>query len=153
MGAALAAAADLAELHAADVDEAAVRCARQNLAAAGGRVYAGDLFEALPGRLCGRINVLIANVPYVPTGEIALLPAEARLHEARVALDGGSDGLDVLRRVASGAAKWLAPGGHVLIETSERQSPAAVAIFTEYSLTPRLATSQEHGATVIIGTA
>ena len=126
MGLALAAAADVSELHAADIDEVAVRCARRNLEPAGGVVYAGDLFGALPERLRGRIDTLIANVPYVPSGEIALLPAEARLHEARVALDGGGDGLDVLRRVVAGAPQWLAPGGHLLIETSERQAPAAV---------------------------
>ena len=99
MGAALAAAWAGLELHAADIDPAAVRCARRNLAAAGGQVYEGDLYEPLPAALRGRVDVLVANVPYVPTEEIGLLPPEARLHEPRVALDGGADGLDVLRRV------------------------------------------------------
>ena len=102
LGAALAAVLDQAELHAADIDPAAVRCARRNVAAAGGRVYQGDLFQPLPAALRGRVDILLANVPYVPTGDIGLLPAEARLHEARLALDGGPDGLDVLRRVARG---------------------------------------------------
>src|SRR5215467_6428930 len=122
---AVAAALDPVELHAADVDPAAVACARRNLAAAGGRVYQGDLYEPLPAALHGRVGLLAANVPYIPTGEIGLLPAEARRHEPRVALDGGQDGLGVLRRVAAAAPRWLAPGGHLLTETSERQAPHA----------------------------
>ncbi|GHB39620.1 methylase [Streptomyces viridiviolaceus] len=151
VGAALAAALGRPEVHAADVDPAAVRCARGNLAAAGGLVHTGDLFEALPGALRGRVDILAANVPYVPTDEVALLPAEARDHEPLVALDGGPDGLDVLRRVAAEAPGWLAPGGCVLVETSERQAPAAVAAFARSGLTTRLAVSEELYAHVVIG--
>jgi release factor glutamine methyltransferase len=151
LGAALAARVRLGELHATDIDPVAVRCAAGNIAAAGGLAYLGDLYEPLPRALRGRVDVLLANVPYVPTGEVALLPAEARLHEARVALDGGADGLDVARRVAAGAPGWLAPGGHLLIEASERQAPAAVAAFAEVGLAARLATSDEFAATVVIG--
>ncbi|MEU7405804.1 MULTISPECIES: putative protein N(5)-glutamine methyltransferase [Streptomyces] len=151
VGAALGAALDRPEVHAADVDPAAVRCARGNLADAGGLVYAGDLFEALPDALRGRVDILAANVPYVPTGEVALLPAEAREHEPLVALDGGADGLDVLRRVAAEAPDWLAPGGCLLVETSERQAPAAVAAFTRAGLTTRLAVCEELYAHVVIG--
>ncbi len=111
LGAALAAAAGRpVDLHAADIDPAAVRCARRNVGPAGGQVHQGDLDGALPAGLRGRVGVLLANVPYVPTGDVALLPAEAREHEARLALDGGPDGLDVLRRVAAVAPAWLAPG-------------------------------------------
>ncbi len=92
------------ELHAADLDPAAVACARRNVEPAGGHVYAGDLFSALPDSLRGRIGVLICNAPYVPTAEIAFMPAEARDHEALMALDGGADGLAILRRAAAGAA-------------------------------------------------
>ncbi|MFE5600778.1 putative protein N(5)-glutamine methyltransferase [Streptomyces coelicoflavus] len=151
VGAALAAALDRPEVHAADVDPAAVHCARGNLADAGGRVYAGDLFDALPDTLRGRVDILAANVPYVPTGEVGLLPAEARDHEPLVALDGGSDGLDVLRRVAAAAPDWLAPGGCLLVETSERQAAAAVDAFTRAGLTPRLAVCEDLYAHVVIG--
>ncbi|MFD4258146.1 putative protein N(5)-glutamine methyltransferase [Streptomyces sp. NPDC058534] len=151
VGAALAAALDRPEVHAADVDPAAVRCARGNLADADGRVYAGDLFDALPEALRGRVDILAANVPYVPTGEVALLPAEARDHEPLVALDGGADGLDVLRRVAAEAPGWLAPGGCLLVETSEAQAPAAVAAFTRAGLTTRVAVSEELYAHVVTG--
>lgn len=151
LGVALAAAVPLAELHAVDIDPVAVRCAAGNLAE-GGTVYLGDLYEPLPASLRGFVDVVIANVPYVPSDEVALLPAEARLHEARVALDGGADGLGVLRRVAAGAPAWLRPGGHLLIETSERQVPLATAAFAEHGLRPRAASSAELGSTVIIGT-
>jgi len=152
VGAAIAAALGRAELHAADIDPAAVACARRNLAAAGGRVYAGDLYQPLPATLRGRVDVLAANVPYVPTEEVGLLPPEARTHEPLLALDGGTDGLDVLRRVAAAAPRWLAPGGHLLTEISERQAQRAAAAVAASGLTPRVAGSDERNATVIIGT-
>ncbi|MDL4777387.1 MULTISPECIES: putative protein N(5)-glutamine methyltransferase [Thermomonosporaceae] len=151
LGLALAEAADLAELHAADIAPAAVRCARRNLGDRG-RVYEGDLFDPLPASLRGRVDILLANVPYVPTGELGLLPSEAREHEARTALDGGADGLAVLRRVTAAAVAWLAPGGHLLFETSERQVPRAAQIVAGDGLVPRVATCEELYATVVIGT-
>ncbi|WP_328847037.1 putative protein N(5)-glutamine methyltransferase [Streptomyces sp. NBC_00258] len=150
VGAALAAALPGVELHAADVDPAAVRCARRNVGR-GAHVHEGDLFEALPHGLRGRIGILAANVPYVPTGEVGLLPPEARDHEPLVALDGGGDGLDVLRRVAVEAPRWLAPGGSLLVETSERQTGLAVEIFAGAGLIPRLEVSEELYANVVIG--
>ncbi|MFD4629041.1 putative protein N(5)-glutamine methyltransferase [Streptomyces sp. NPDC058284] len=150
LGVALADRLDEVELYASDVDAAAVRCARRNVTAAGGEVYEGDLFDPLPTGLKGRVDVLLSNVPYVPTVEIELLPAEAREYEARVALDGGADGLDVLRRVVAGAAEWLAPGGVLLFETSERQADAAVAAVTGAGLRARVATDDELDATVIV---
>jgi release factor glutamine methyltransferase len=148
IGAALAAAVDRAELHAVDIDPAAVRCARRNVP---GHVYQGDLYQPLPASLSGRVGLVVANVPYVPTGEIGFLPPEARAHEPLVALDGGPDGLDVLRRVAAGAPEWLAPGGHLLIETSERQAPLAAAAFAASGLTVEVASSADLNATVVIG--
>ncbi|MFC7304828.1 putative protein N(5)-glutamine methyltransferase [Streptomyces monticola] len=139
------------ELHAADIDPVAVACARGNLAAAGGRVYESDLYAALPRELLGRVGLLVANAPYVPTDAIALLPPEARDHEPLVALDGGADGLDVQRRVAEGAARWLTPGGQLLIETSERQAARTVAAVARGGLEPRVAACEELGATVVIG--
>ncbi|SEQ57670.1 putative protein N(5)-glutamine methyltransferase [Lentzea albida] len=133
-----------ATVYAADIDPAAVACARQNLT----NVFEGDLFDALPQHLRGHIDVVVANVPYVPTEDIRFMPPEARDHEARVALDGGEDGLDVLRRVAAQAATWLRPGGTLLSETSERQAPAALAAFTAAGLTAELVTSDDTNAVV-----
>ncbi|RLU86854.1 putative protein N(5)-glutamine methyltransferase [Streptomyces griseocarneus] len=151
VGAALAAALDGIELHAADIDPAAVRCARRNLGPAG-QVYEGDLYEPLPATLRGRVGILVANAPYVPTDAIGLLPPEARDHEPAVALDGGSDGLDVQRRVAASAHRWLAPGGHLLVETSERQAPLTVAAFTAAGLATEVHTCDDLTATVVTGT-
>jgi release factor glutamine methyltransferase len=139
------------ELHSSDLDPAAVACARRNLEPSG-RVYEGDLFDPLPASLLGRVELLLCNTPYVPTEEIAFLPAEARDHEPRLSLDGGPDGLDVQRRVAAEASRWLAPGGHLLVEATERQAPMTAAIFTANGLTVRVATSEELDATVVIGT-
>lgn len=152
LGAALATEVGGITLHAADIDPAAVRCARRNVVPVGGAVHEGDLFAPLPAALRGRIDVLLANVPYVPTEEVGLLPTEARDHEPIVALDGGSDGLAVLRRVAAEAPRWLAPGGHVLVETSERQVVRAMDTLSAHGLAPRRAECEELYATVVVGT-
>ncbi|WP_440072186.1 putative protein N(5)-glutamine methyltransferase [Streptosporangium sp. OZ121] len=152
VGAALVAALSRVESHSVDIDPAAVRCARRNLDAADGLVYEGDLYEPLPATLRGRVDILTANAPYVPTGAIGLLPPEAREHEPRVALDGGADGLEIQRRVTAEAALWLAPGGHLLIETSERQAPQTAEAFARNGLIPRVVESGELDATVVVGT-
>ena len=141
------------ELHAADLDPAAVACARRNVEPVGGRVYVGDLFGALPGDLRGRVDVLICNAPYVPTGDVAFLPAEARDHEPLVALDGGLDGLAVLRRAASGAPSWLAPGGVLLVETSDRQEADMAGAIAAAGLRPVIHTDEDAAATVVTGRA
>lgn len=152
LGAALAATVQPVELHATDIDPAAVRCARSNVAAADGHVYQGDLYEPLPATLRGRVDILLANVPYVPTTEVGLLPPEARLHEPRVALDGGADGLDVLRRVSAAAPRWLARGGHLLFETSEDQASLAADIVGRSGLTATVVSSTADDATVVLAT-
>jgi release factor glutamine methyltransferase len=151
VGTALGAVLDRVELYAADIDPSAVRCARRNVSASG-QVYEGDLYEPLPATLRGRVDVLVANAPYVPTEAIGLLPSEARVHEPQVALDGGADGLDVQRRVAAAAPLWLAPGGHLLVETSERQAPQTVEIFARNGLISQVVSSDKMDATVVIGT-
>jgi release factor glutamine methyltransferase len=139
------------ELYAVDVDPAAVRCARRNVAATGGQVYEGDLYEPLPTTLLGRVDLLVANAPYVPSEEIELMPPEARLHEPLMSLDGGADGLDILRRVITAAPRWLAPSGHLLVESSKRQAPQLVEAIAGTGLIPRVATSDELAATIVIG--
>ncbi|WP_280251204.1 putative protein N(5)-glutamine methyltransferase [Nocardia abscessus] len=138
-------------LAASDIDPVAVECARENLTPLGAPVYEGDLFEALPEELRGCIDILLCNTPYVPSEMIARMPPEARDHEPRTALDGGPDGLDVFRRVAAEAADWLSPGGHLLVESSESQAPLALAVLAEHGLDGLVAESEEHYATVVIG--
>jgi len=139
------------ELHAADVDPVAVGYARLNLEAVGGAAYVGDLWAALPTRLRGRVDVVVANVPYVPTTEVAAMPAEAREHEPRTALDGGGDGLDVLRRVADEALAWLAPRGWLLTETSRGQAGTAAAILAGAGLETEIVA--KHDVRVVAGRA
>lgn len=144
-----------AEVYATDIDPAEIAVARGNLPPVAGeeRVFEGDLFGALPPGLRGRVDVLIANAPYVPTAEIAHLPPEAREHEPIVALDGGADGLDVQRRITASAREWLTPGGSLLIETSVRQSPDTAEAMRAGGLEPRIVRDDELDATVVIGLA
>jgi release factor glutamine methyltransferase len=138
------------ELYASDIDPAEVHCARRNIRPPG-EVFEGDLFQALPSELRWRVDILAVNAPYVPTDEIRLMPPEARLYEAPVALDGGVDGLDIQRRVADEAPNWLAPGGQLLIETSERQASLTAAALERAGLRTRVVHSEEYYATVVIG--
>lgn len=68
-----------------------------------------------------------------------------------MALDGGADGLEVQRRLIASAPAWLAPGGHLLVETGERQALQTVEAFTRSGLVPRVASADELNATVVIG--
>ena len=143
-----------AELHCTDVDPAEVRCARRNVGA-NGSVYEGDLYASLPDTLGGRVELLLANAPYVPSGELRLMPPEAREHEHPVALDGGVDGLAVHRRAIAGAPAWLAPGGRVLIELSAEQAVIAASMMREVGLLAEIVTEEDDDGdetTVVIGT-
>ena len=128
-----------------------MRCARRNLAGVRGRVYLGDLYESLPQSLQRHVDVVVANAPYVPSVQIALLPAEARLHEPRVALDGGDDGLAIQRRIVEGAPQWLRAGGRLLIETSEWQAPTLADVFARSGFATRVCRSPDLDATVVVG--
>jgi release factor glutamine methyltransferase len=153
LAAALAVRLPRAELHAADIDPAQTAYARRNLASFGGRahVHDGDLYDALPQTLRGRVDLLVANTPYVPTAEIATLPTEAREYEPIHSLDGGSDGLAVQRRVAADAGSWLAPGGHLLVEASARQAPHTRAAFAAAGLDAWVSECDDLEATVVLG--
>jgi release factor glutamine methyltransferase len=141
------------ELYVTDIDPAAVRCARRNLCQlpAPADVREGDLYAPLPSSLVGRVDLLLANAPYVPTDAISLMPPEARLYEPQLALDGGSDGLDVLRRIITEATRWLAPNGHLLVETSRGQASATVSALERHGMTGRIVRSDELDATAVIG--
>lgn len=151
VGAGVLAAVPGVELHAGDMDPAAVRWARRNLPVS--RVHRGELFAALPRDLRGRVAVLTCNAPYVPTGAVARMPPEARDHEPRHALDGGADGLAVIRRVVADAGGWLAPGGTLLFEVGDDQVAAAVVLVELAGLRASVARRREIGAIVVLGTA
>ena len=114
-------------------------------------VYQGDLFDPLPVQLRGRLDVIVANAPYVPTGAIGLMPPEARLHEPFVALDGGADGLELHRRIAVGGTSWLRPGGLLIVEVSEQQAPVLAAHYAAVGLSAEISSSEEWDATAVIG--
>jgi release factor glutamine methyltransferase len=147
---AVGAAVGAGELHAVDIDPVAVALARRNIRET---VYQGDLFSPLPASLRGRVDVLTLIAPYVPSDEIDLLPREARLYEPRFTLDGGVDGLDLVRRVAAEAAGWLAPGGSVLTEVSEEQAPVVAQLFEADGLAAEVLRDEERYATVVLGRA
>jgi len=103
---------------ATDVDPVAVSCARRN----GVDALVGNLDEPLPPSIRGRVDVMAAVVPYVPTEELHLLPRDVLDNEPRRALDGGPRGTTVLVQAAEAAARWLRPGGVVLLEIGGRQA-------------------------------
>ena len=103
---------------ATDIDPLAVACARSN----GVRALAGDLDEPLRPSWRGRVDVMTAVVPYVPSEELHLLPRDVLAHEPRRALDGGRRGMSVLVRAAEAATRWLRPGGRVLLELGGDQA-------------------------------
>ncbi|WP_198415808.1 putative protein N(5)-glutamine methyltransferase [Cryobacterium glaciale] len=141
-----------ATVFAVDIDPIAVACARRNLADRG-LVFEGDLFAPLPASLTGRVDIIVANAPYVPTDEVAFMPVEARLFEPRASADGGDDGLDVQRRIAATSSQWLSPSGCLLVETGQRQAAQTAEIFSLNGLLPRIVRREELDATVVVGIA
>lgn len=141
------------EVHAVDIDPVAVACARRNLAPVGGTAHVGDLDAAVPHTLAGRVDVLVANAPYVPTDAVRLMPVEAREHEPRIALDGGPDGLSTARRVVDVATRWLAPGGLLVVETSRDQAPVLARHARRRGMTARVVRDEALEATAVAATA
>jgi release factor glutamine methyltransferase len=136
---------------ACDVDPVAVACARDNLIAVKALVVQGDIDSGLPEDLRHSADVVVANVPYVPTHDVEFLPAEARLHEPVVSLDGGDDGLAVLRRVAPRAASWLRDGGWFFTECSLEQAEAAAAVVRDAGLEPLVHNDDDLEVAVVSG--
>jgi len=132
---------------ASDIDPAAAACAQRNLAAVNGQAYVADLFAGLPADM--RFDLVLVNAPYVPTESIALMPAEARDFEARAALDGGTDGLDLHRRIAQECGAWLAPEGRLIIETSQAQAEQSAQAFVETGMQARAVQSDERDCTAV----
>jgi release factor glutamine methyltransferase len=104
-----------------EIDPSAAQCARRN----GIDVVVGDLFEGVPASWAGTVDVIVAVLPYVPTGEMAHLPRDVRDFEPGSALDGGGDGLSVVRRAISEARQWLHDQGHLLFEIGGDQPDVA----------------------------
>ena len=120
-----------AEVVAGDLSEAALDLAAENARANGVsvRYMAGDLFGALPFDLAGRIDLFVANPPYVSTQEMHELPDEVAGWEPEMALAGGDDGLDLVRRIAVELPSWLAPGGWFFIEVGSSHAAVGAGLF------------------------
>ena len=103
---------------ATDVDPVAVACARTN----GVDARLGDLDDPLPRSLLGTVDVLTAVVPYVPADALPFLPRDVLAFESRRALDGGAGGLRLLSEVVARGARWLRPGGWLLLELGGGQA-------------------------------
>jgi release factor glutamine methyltransferase len=120
-----------AQVFASDLSADALVVARENalrLGAYNVALYTGDLFAPLAGR---RFDVVTANPPYIPTADIAKLMPDVREHEPLLALDGGADGLDLVRRIVAEAPQHLEAGGVLAMEVGAGEAPATVALFTE----------------------
>jgi release factor glutamine methyltransferase len=101
-------------------DPLAAECARRN----GVTVVQGDLFEAAPPSWKGSVDLVVGVLPYVPTGEIPYLPRDVPAFEPLSALDGGGDGLRLIRRAVKESRDWLCDGGHILLEIGGDQPRA-----------------------------
>lgn len=107
-----------------DISMTALRLTRENAIRAGVSarlsLLASDLFDALRPGL--HFDVVCSNPPYIPTREIETLAPEIMWYEPRVALDGGEDGLQTIRRIATAAARFLKPGGVIALEVGDGQA-------------------------------
>jgi release factor glutamine methyltransferase len=125
-----------ARVYATEIVPATGDMARANAERAGVgervEVLTGDLFAPLPLDLRGRVDVVVSNPPYIPTADLADLPAEVAAHEPMIALDGGPDGLDVVRRIASEARDWLRPGGLLALETDTLRAKEAARVLSQW---------------------
>ncbi len=117
-----------------DISEGALEVAKGNVAQYGlsERVglYQGDLFDALPEGLSGKFDVIMANPPYIMSSEIEGLEPEVSVHEPRLALDGGPDGLDFYRKISARASLWIKPGGTLVMEIGSRQAEAVTSMLS-----------------------
>jgi release factor glutamine methyltransferase len=120
-----------AQVTGTDVSEAALAVAIENGAMNGLDVEfrAGDLFDALPDHMKGRIDLIVTNPPYVSTGEYEALPDEIRLYEPEGALVAGPRGDEVLERIANDVYWWLSTGGWLFCEIGETQADRALELF------------------------
>ena len=119
------------KVHATDLDAGALVVARENamrLGAYNVSFTVGDLYEGLRAPF-GCFDLIVSNPPYIPTGDIAGLAADVRSFEPHRALDGGADGLALLRRVVDGAPAFLTSGGALAVEVGAGEAPAVAGLF------------------------
>ncbi len=122
-------------LFATDISPVAVDLARENAETLGVdarvRVEQGDLGEPLPPAAMGKLDLVVSNPPYVPTSVLASIPHEVSDFEPALALDGGADGNDILRRLLPWTMRALRPGGGFAFELHETRLDAAAKLARE----------------------
>ena len=101
-----------ARVVAADADANACRCAAKNDV----EVYDGHLAQPIPTDLIGKVDVVVAVVPYIAIDEIIFLPGDASRYEPRAALVGAVRGTELLKQAASSGTRLLRTGGSLLLE-------------------------------------
>lgn len=125
-----------ARVYATEIVPGTAEAARSNSERAGVServsVAVGDLFAPLPASLRGKVDVVVSNPPYIPTADLADLPAEVVSREPGIALDGGADGLVVVRRIAEEAREWLRPGGLLAMETDTARVKDAADLLSSW---------------------
>ena len=131
IAAVMAAARPRARVVATELDPIAARCARRNHV----EVFEGSLDEPLPAVVEGTVDVMTAVVPYVPTDALRLLPRDVQAFEPRLALDGGTDGTDLLAEVVQRAPRWLRAGGWLLLELGGDQAEPVGRLSEEHGFT------------------
>ncbi|HEY6539188.1 MAG TPA: HemK/PrmC family methyltransferase [Candidatus Dormibacteraeota bacterium] len=124
-----------------ETDLLAIECAREN----GVTVMVGDLFQGVPATWRRLVDVVVGILPYVPTDEIEYLPRDVRAFEPLTALEGGSDGLAVVRRAAVEAAEWLRDGGSLLLAIGGKQAEALGPVLGEAGFGPMRVMTDEDG--------
>ena len=146
IGAAIRASVPGVEVYGFDIDPVAVGFAIRN----GVRSAVSDLFDAVPESLRGRIDVVVMSPPYVPTAHLVTMPSEARNHEPAQALDGGADGLAIVRRALEAAAPWLVPDGLFIFDVGRRQADSACRLAEALGWTATVQLDDERDSTAVI---
>jgi release factor glutamine methyltransferase len=122
-------------VHGTDISTDAVELATANgeRLALDVRWSTGDLFDAIPPALHGRVDAVVANPPYIAAAEFDDLPIDVRDHEPRVALVAGPSGDEVLARIAAASTRWLAPGALIACEIADARPETAARLFSAYA--------------------
>ncbi len=153
---ALAVAAEIpaAEVWGVDIDEGGIATGRRNardLAIRNVRFRAGDLYQPLPKRVRGKVDLIVAHVPYVAPHELGDLPAEVIEFEPIYTLsDESDDGLNLMRRVVTESVEWLAPGGWVLLEIADDLASKVCRYCKKQGLTDEGVASDNDGLSVVV---
>ena len=120
-----------------DISAAALSVAAQNAAANNVADYVqlicGDLYAALDESMAHSFDFIVSNPPYIPSAEVDCLASDVREHEPRLALDGGTSGLDFYERLAASGAKWLKPQGMIFFEIGHDQKDAITHLLQKYN--------------------